>query len=87
MADAARDLIVQAPSHRPVPQGVFALRSPARPNPVALAVVRLLAVDPVTGILRFDAMDAFDGTPLLDIKPWLATVDVPPGSEGLVDGA
>jgi tRNA-Thr(GGU) m(6)t(6)A37 methyltransferase TsaA len=75
MAEARRDLIVQSPAHRPAPRGVFALRSPARPNPVALACVRLLDIDHAAGILTVDALDAFDGTPLLDIKPWLPGVD------------
>ena len=75
---ARRDVIVQSPAHRDGPTGVFALRSPARPNPVALAVVRLLAIDLKEGLLTLDAADAFDGTPLLDVKPWLPTVDIPP---------
>ena len=75
MAGARRDLIVQAPAHRPAPRGVFGLRSPARPNPVALACVRLLEIDHAAGILTVDALDAFDGTPLIDIKPWLPGVD------------
>ena len=75
---ARRDLIVQSPAHRDGTAGVFALRSPARPNPVALAVTRLLAIDAVSGLLTLDALDAFDGTPLLDVKPWLPSVDVPP---------
>jgi tRNA-Thr(GGU) m(6)t(6)A37 methyltransferase TsaA len=78
---ARRDLIVQTPAHREVPTGVFALRSPARPNPIAVAVVRILAIDPATGLLAVDALDAFDGTPLLDLKPWLTSVDVPPAAE------
>ena len=80
MDRAARDLIVQAPAHRPAPVGTFALRSPARPNPVAIAAVRLLDLDAAAGRLAIDAIDCLDGTPLLDIKPWLASVDVPPGS-------
>ncbi|NJS39181.1 MAG: tRNA (N6-threonylcarbamoyladenosine(37)-N6)-methyltransferase TrmO [Rhodobacteraceae bacterium] len=76
--EARRDLIVQSPAHRDGPAGVFALRSPARPNPVALAVVRLLAMDAQAGTLQLDALDAFDGTALLDIKPWLPGVDIPP---------
>lgn len=75
---ARRDRIVLHPPHREGPTGVFALRSPARPNPVALGVVRLLACDHEAGLLEFDALDAFDGTPLIDIKPWLPSVDVPP---------
>ncbi len=75
---ARRDMIVLNPSHRDAPTGVFALRAPSRPNPVAVGVVRLLAVDQAAGMLVVDALDAFDGTPLLDIKPWLPSVDVPP---------
>ncbi|MFC3229092.1 SAM-dependent methyltransferase [Marinibaculum pumilum] len=79
MGQASRDLIVQAPAHRPAPVGTFALRSPARPNPVALAVVSLLGLEPGAGRLHIDAIDCLDGTPLLDIKPWLPGVDLPPG--------
>jgi tRNA (Thr-GGU) A37 N-methylase len=75
---ARRDLIVQSPAHRDGPTGVFALRSPARPNPIAVAVARCLAIDPDAGVLTLDALDAFDGTPLLDLKPWLPSVDIPP---------
>ncbi|WP_333715049.1 SAM-dependent methyltransferase [Yoonia sp.] len=79
MDAARRDLIVQSPAHRDGPTGTFALRSPARPNPIALAVTRLLAIQADSGTLTIDAIDAFDGTPVLDIKPWLASVDIPPG--------
>lgn len=77
---ARRDRIVLHPAHRAEPTGVFALRAPSRPNPVAVGVVRLLAVDADAGVLIVDALDAFDATPLVDIKPWLASVDVPPGT-------
>ena len=77
MHAARRDLIVQSPAHRDGPVGTFALRSPARPNPVAMAAVSLLEIDVTTGVLQIDAIDAFEGTPVLDIKPWLASVDVP----------
>lgn len=75
---ARRDMIVLHPTHREAPTGVFALRAPSRPNPIAVGVVRLLAVDAAAGVLTVDALDAFDGTPLLDIKPWLHSVDIPP---------
>ena len=78
MAEAPRDLIVQAPPHRPAPVGTFALRSPARPNPIALAIVTALEIDAGAGRIRIDAIDCLDGTPLLDLKPWLPGVDVPP---------
>jgi len=80
MAGASRRLVVQAPAHRSAPAGTFALRSPARPNPVALAALRLIAVEPDRGRLVLDAIDAWDGTPILDIKPWLPGVDIPPGA-------
>jgi tRNA-Thr(GGU) m(6)t(6)A37 methyltransferase TsaA len=75
---ARRDLVVQAPRHSEKLSGVFSLRSPVRPNPIGLHVVRLLACDAASGVLTVDALDCLDGTPVLDIKPWLAGVDVPP---------
>jgi tRNA-Thr(GGU) m(6)t(6)A37 methyltransferase TsaA len=73
-----RDLIVQVPRHADGPRGVFALRSPVRPNPLALGTVVITALDAAAGVIGIDATDAFDGTPVLDIKPWIETVDVPP---------
>jgi len=80
MAGARRDLIVQAPRHRDRPAGVFALRSPARPNPLALAVVRVVAVEAAAGRVAIDAIDCWNGTPLVDLKPWFAGIDVPPNT-------
>jgi tRNA-Thr(GGU) m(6)t(6)A37 methyltransferase TsaA len=74
---ARRDLLVQAPRHREQTAGVFSLRSPVRPNPIGLHVVRLLACDAETGALDVDALDCLDGTPVLDIKPWIEGVDAP----------
>lgn len=48
--------------------GVFGMRSPRRPNPIALTLVRLEAVEGNT--LRVSGLDAIDGTPVLDIKPY-----------------
>ncbi|MEO0683275.1 MAG: TrmO family methyltransferase, partial [Pseudomonadota bacterium] len=79
MAGARRDLIVQRPRHVQDGRGVFSLRSPARPNPVAMGAMRLLRLDAAAGRLEVDAADCFDGTPLLDVKPWLPTVDAPEG--------
>jgi tRNA-Thr(GGU) m(6)t(6)A37 methyltransferase TsaA len=75
MHRARRDLIVQMPRHAEEPSGVFALRSPVRPNPIGLDVVRLMAIDPAAGLLEIDATDCLDGTPVIDLKPWLATTD------------
>jgi tRNA-Thr(GGU) m(6)t(6)A37 methyltransferase TsaA len=77
MHEARRDLIVQCPRHRPSATGVFALRSPARPNPIAMSIVRLLKIDAPAGEITIDAIDCLDGTPLIDIKPWLESVDLP----------
>ena len=77
MHQSRRDLIIQRPRHRTEATGVFALRSPVRPNPIALATVQVLAVDIPSGTVEIDAIDCLDGTPLLDIKPWLETVDLP----------
>ncbi len=52
--------------------GVFASRSPYRPNPIGLTVVRLLGRD--RNRLRVRGVDMVDGTPILDIKPYLSTV-------------
>ena len=73
-----RDLIVQAPRHAEEPRGTFALRSPVRPNPIAIEAVRITSLDHETGEIGVDATDAFDGTPVLDIKPWLDGIDIPP---------
>lgn len=77
LAAARRDLVMQTPKHRPVPSGTFSLRSPARPNPIAMAVVTVLEINSDEGLLTIDACDAFNGTQLLDIKPWLPRVDLP----------
>lgn len=79
MHRARRDLILQAPRHRDTPAGVFALRSPVRPNPIGLAVVAILEIDREAGRIVVDALDCADGTPILDIKPWIESVDLPPG--------
>lgn len=80
MTQAPRDLIRQVPRHRPEGTGVFNLRSPARPNPIGLGVVQVLAIDHTAGRIKIDAIDAIDGTPLVDIKPFMPLADtVPPG--------
>lgn len=74
-AHARRDLITLHPRHVGSPRGVFALRAPLRPNPIAVDIVRLKSLDGAAGILEIDAIDLLDGTPLLDIKPYLNSVD------------
>jgi tRNA-Thr(GGU) m(6)t(6)A37 methyltransferase TsaA len=54
------------------PHGVFATRSPRRPNPIGLTVVELLRRD--GRLLHVRGIDMLDGTPILDIKPYLSSV-------------
>jgi tRNA-Thr(GGU) m(6)t(6)A37 methyltransferase TsaA len=54
------------------PHGVFATRSPRRPNPIGLTVVEL--IDREGPVLRVRGVDMLDGTPILDIKPYLSSV-------------
>jgi tRNA (adenine37-N6)-methyltransferase len=73
---AGPELVVR-PRFDPRPRGVFATRSPRRPNPIGLSVVALDGFeDPAT--LRVRYLDCVDGTPLLDIKPYLRTTDAEP---------
>jgi tRNA-Thr(GGU) m(6)t(6)A37 methyltransferase TsaA len=70
-----RNLIVQKPRHASEAKGVFALRSPARPNPLGLHIASLVALDEAAGLLTLDAIDVLDGTPVVDIKPYFASID------------
>jgi tRNA-Thr(GGU) m(6)t(6)A37 methyltransferase TsaA len=60
-------------------RGVFATRAPARPSPIGISAVRLLAVQ--EGILEVADVDMIDGTPLLDIKPYVPEFDCYPASK------
>lgn len=56
--------------------GVFATRSPVRPNPISLSVVKLESIDTSNGVLlNLSGIDLVDGTPVLDIKPYVPYVD------------
>jgi tRNA-Thr(GGU) m(6)t(6)A37 methyltransferase TsaA len=59
-------------------KGVFATRSPHRPNPIGMSVVRLERVDGL--ILHIGDADMLDGTPVLDLKPYVAYTDAHPGA-------
>jgi tRNA-Thr(GGU) m(6)t(6)A37 methyltransferase TsaA len=65
------DLLGTPPSDNR-PHGVFATRSPRRPNPIGLTVVELLRREGT--LLRVRGIDMLDGTPILDIKPYLSSV-------------
>jgi tRNA-Thr(GGU) m(6)t(6)A37 methyltransferase TsaA len=80
---SARDLIVQKPRHAEVARGTFALRSPVRPNPIGLHVVRITGIDPQNGRVDIDGIDVLDATPVIDLKPYFASTDAIPDA---VDG-
>jgi tRNA-Thr(GGU) m(6)t(6)A37 methyltransferase TsaA len=65
------DLVARPPIDNQ-PHGVFATRSPRRPNPIGLTVVELLRRE--GGALHVRGLDMLDGTPVLDIKPYLSSV-------------
>jgi tRNA (adenine37-N6)-methyltransferase len=67
------DLLASPPSDTRQ-HGVFATRSPLRPNPIGLTVVRLLGRDGCR--LRVVGIDMLDGTPILDVKPYLSSVPI-----------
>jgi tRNA-Thr(GGU) m(6)t(6)A37 methyltransferase TsaA len=70
---ADRTMLRATPPHKKIEHGVFATRSPNRPNPVAFSVVDLLGCD--GNVLRVRGLDALDGTPVIDIKPYLQDID------------
>ncbi len=54
-------------------RGIFATRSPRHPNPIGISVVRLISVE--NCVLEISGIDLLDGTPVLDIKPYVPTFD------------
>lgn len=70
---AKRDLLLARPPHDNRIHGVFATRSPNRPNPIGFAVVELL--ERKGRLLRVRGLDALDGTPVVDIKPYFPAID------------
>ena len=73
--DRSSSLVMDLPYAPGLRSGVFANRSQARPNPIAITTSYLLNVDEENGIVDLAYIDAFDGTPLLDIKPYLPMSD------------
>src|SRR3984885_2430706 len=76
MDQARRDLVRQWPRHYAEHRGKLALRSPARPTPIAVSVARLRKI--AGNKLSVVAVDCLDDTPLLDIKPYFASTDSVP---------
>ena len=66
------ELVSTVPLDQETPHGVFASRSPRRPNPIGLSVVELVGRE--GPLLRVRGVDMLDGTPILDVKPYLSGV-------------
>jgi tRNA (Thr-GGU) A37 N-methylase len=73
MNRSRRDLVLQVPRTYGIGRGTFALRSPARPNPIAMSVARLVKVEGTR--ISVVGLDCLDNTPLIDIKPYFASTD------------
>ncbi|MBN2614452.1 MAG: tRNA (N6-threonylcarbamoyladenosine(37)-N6)-methyltransferase TrmO [Bacteroidales bacterium] len=72
------ELIQVTPRHH-VEKGVFAIRSPRRPNPIGLTIVKLEKIE--NNRIYFSGPDMIDGTPLLDIKPYTTEIDCYPDAD------
>ena len=69
-------LTVEQPyTNGPERLGVLATRSPQRPNPIALSCCGVTYVDSQNGVIGLDYIDAYDQSPLLDVKPYVPSVD------------
>jgi tRNA-Thr(GGU) m(6)t(6)A37 methyltransferase TsaA len=69
------DMQMNPPYAPDVLTGLFATRSPVRPNPINISTCKISAVDIEKGVISIDEIDAFDGTPILDLKVYFPTSD------------
>ena len=78
--DPARDLVRRPRGRDDMPMvGIFAQRARHRPNPIGFSAVRLLGVE--NDRVRVQGLDAIDGTPVLDLKPYLPASDLAPDAQ------
>ncbi|SHN88609.1 SAM-dependent methyltransferase [Desulfitobacterium chlororespirans] len=69
-------LIAEQPYKKaPAIMGIFATRSPFRPNPIALTAVQIITIDYEDGVIQIGYIDANDNSPVLDIKPYTPSLD------------
>jgi tRNA-Thr(GGU) m(6)t(6)A37 methyltransferase TsaA len=85
MDRAPRDLLLIRRSDWTAARPVFSIRSPARPNPIALSIGKIIAVDGLG--VTVTGLEALDGSPVIDIKPYMHDLDCMPGSDRLSPGA
>ncbi len=70
---AGEERLIEKPFLEDKPHGIFAIRSPMRPNHIGVSIVKLEKVE--SNIITFSEVDILDGTPLLDIKPYVSHFD------------
>lgn len=68
-------LQTELPYAKGVTAGVFACRSESRPNPIAITTCKITHLDEAKGIVELEYIDANDGTPVLDLKPYIPVCD------------
>lgn len=75
--DEARSILEAEAPYKKAPDimGIFATRSERRPNPIALTAAQVLGIDHEAGTIHLAYIDAADGTPVLDIKPYTPSID------------
>lgn len=75
--DEARQVLEVPQPYKAGPpvMGIFATRSPVRPNPIALTAAQVLSIDHEKGIIELAYIDANDGSPVLDLKPYTPSYD------------
>lgn len=76
-SDEARNILETPQPYKDAPDimGIFATRSPIRPNPLALTAVEIIRIDYEKGKIQLAYIDANDNTPVLDIKPYTPSLD------------
>ena len=75
--DFSANFLCQTPPHGQKPKGVFSICSPIRPNPIGMSIVQVIDVQ--DNALQIRGLDMVNGTPVLDIKPWLESAKDDPG--------
>jgi len=68
-------LQTKPPYAKQIVTGVFACRSPVRPNPIAMTTCKILDFDEEEGIVVVSDIDVYDGTPIIDLKPYIPVSD------------
>lgn len=76
-SEEARSVLQTPQPYKNAPEtmGIFATRSPVRPNPIALSTSEIIHIDDQNGIIQLAYIDANDGTPVLDLKPYTPSLD------------